>query len=155
MNRLTNMQSHRRVAPSIRGGAMVGLRIIRILDASDESEWPGGVILEDTDDFVTVDLGEEIAFQNAEGRLLIQKDYRVDGIVWQVHKTDADPFPSRPHAHCVSGPSRYVGTKLHLGSRELFAGAKSLGLFLPKKPFDRLIKLIQPKFPTIKLPLPV
>ncbi|WP_081377068.1 hypothetical protein [Rhizobium etli] len=134
---------------------MVGLKIIRILDSSDDTEWPDGVILEDNDRFVSVDLGEGIAFQDAEGRLSIQKDYKVDGFVWQVHKTDADPFPSRPHAHCVGGPSRYIGTKLHLGSRELFSGAKPLGWFLPRKPFDRLIKLIQPKFPTIKLPLSV
>ncbi|MBY3029467.1 hypothetical protein HF265_10120 [Rhizobium leguminosarum] len=134
---------------------MAGLRIIRILDGVDDAEWPDGVILEDNDNFVTVDLGEEIAFQNAEGRLLIQKDYKVDGYVWQVHKTDADPFPSCPHAHCLGGPSRYVGTKLHLGNRQLFSGPKPLDLFLPKKPFDRLIKLIQPKFPTIELPLTI
>lgn len=62
-------------------------------------------------------------------------------------------FPSQPHAHCIGGPTRFIGSKLHLGTRQLFAGAKPLGLFLHKKPFTKLIKLIQPKFPSIKLPL--
>jgi hypothetical protein len=132
---------------------MVGLRIVRILDASEEDEWPGGNILDDIDGFVIVDLGENVAFENAEGYVSVQKDYKVDNCVWQVHKTDADPFPSRPHAHCIGGPTRFVGNKLHLGTRQLFAGAKPLGLFLHKKPFTKLIKLIQPKFPSIKLPL--
>lgn len=132
---------------------MVGFRIIRILDGDVDAEWPDGAIVDDNDDFVAVDLGEGIAFQNAEGQFLVQKDHKVDGLIWQVHKTDADPFPSRPHAHCISGPSRFVGNKLHLGTRELFSGAKPLGLYLPKKPFDRLIELIRPKFPSIELPL--
>jgi hypothetical protein len=70
-----------------------------------------------------------------------------------VHKADADPFPSRPHAHCVGGRLRFVGLKLHLGTRQLFDGPKATDLFLPKKPFARLIELIKPKFPEINLPL--
>lgn len=129
------------------------LRIIRILESGEDVPWPGGTVVEDNDSFVSVDLGENVTLEDAQGRLSIQKDYKVDGLVWQVHKTDADPFPSRPHAHCVGGPARYVGTKLHLGTREIFAKAKPTGLFLPKKPFDRLIELIRPKFPAVTLPL--
>lgn len=88
---------------------MVSMRIVRILDANEEAEWPSGKILDDNDDFVVIDLGENVVFQNADGYVLVQKDYKVEGCVWQVHKTDADPFPSRPHAHCLGGPSRYVG----------------------------------------------
>lgn len=133
---------------------MPRFEILRVLH-SDGNDGPFGSVTDDNVNFVTVDLGEGVPFEDAYGRILVQKDYKIDGLVWQVHKTDADPFPSRPHAHCVGGPTRFVGNKLHLGSRELFAGAKPLGLFLPKKPFDRLIKLIQPKFPSIRLPLSV
>jgi len=133
---------------------MVGMRIIRVLDANEEVEWPNGEILDDNADFIVVDLGEGAPFQNADGYILVQKDYKVDGCIWQVHKTDADPFPSRPHAHCVGGPSRFFGNKLHLGTGQLFSGPKPLDLFLHKKVFAKLIKLIQPKFPSIKLPLP-
>jgi len=132
---------------------MASMKIVRILDANEEVEWPGGNILDDNDDFVVVDLGENVVFENVEGYISVQKDYKVDNCVWQVHKTDADPFPSQPHAHCIGGPTRFVGNKLHLGTRQLFAGAKPLDLFLHKKPFTKLIKLIQPKFPSIKLPL--
>lgn len=132
---------------------MLGARIIRILPAAESNEWPRGSILDDSKLVVTVDLGEGIEFEDADGRVLVQKDYKVDGLVWQVHKTDADPFPSRPHAHCVGGQARYLGKKLHLGSRELFDGSNALGLFLPKKPFLRLISLIQPKFPSVRLPI--
>tara|TARA_R110002072_G_scaffold82384_1_gene187768 strand:+ start:77 stop:472 length:396 start_codon:yes stop_codon:yes gene_type:complete len=86
-------------------------------------------------------------------RFHFEKDYKVNGEIWQVHKGDADPFPSRPHAHCVGGRDRFVGLKLHLGTRELFHGSKSKELFLGKKQFGRLIELIQPKFPEIQLPL--
>lgn len=132
---------------------MVSVKIIRILDANEDAEWPGGEILEDNDVFVVVDLGENLALENAKGYVSVQKDYKVDNCIWQVHKTDADPFPSQPHAHCISGPTRFVGNKLHLGTRQMFAGATPLGGFLHKKPFTKLIKLIQPKFPSIKLPL--
>lgn len=109
-------------------------------------------ILEETDDFISVTVGVA-EWQTADGRYLIEKDYRVAGEVWQVHKTDADPFPSRPHAHCVGGAQRFIGSKLHLGTAELFYGRKSAGRFLEKKQFNRLIDLIRPKFPGLVLPL--
>lgn len=37
-----------------------------------------------------------------EGRLFeIKQEYRIDGVKWRIHKYDADPFPSLPHAHQV------------------------------------------------------
>lgn len=77
------------------------------------------------------------------------------GEVWRVHKGDADPFPSRPHAHCVGGAKRFVGCKLHLGTAQLYSGRDALGLFLAPKQFERLIELIRPKFPGLILPLPM
>lgn len=92
--------------------------------------------------------------QLADGRYILEKDYRVKGEVWRVHKGDADPFPSSPHAHCVGGAQRFIGCTLHLGTADLYYGRKPLGRRLERKQFERLIELIKPKFPGITLPLP-
>lgn len=42
--------------------------------------------------------------------------------IWVVHKYDADPFPSNPHAH-----NELNGLKLHLGTGELFSRRRRLG----------------------------
>jgi hypothetical protein len=109
-------------------------------------------IVNDTDDGLILALPRPL-YETADGRLeMIQKDYRVGGEVWQVHKYDHDPFPSRPHAHCIDG--RHKGAKLHLGTRELFRGRETLGRFLARPMFDDLIAKIRPKFPDLMLPLP-
>jgi hypothetical protein len=92
-------------------------------------------------------------WQDASGRYLVEKDYRVAGEVWRVHKNDADPFPSIPHAHCVGGAKRFVGCTLHLGTAELFRGRTSVGRFLARDQFAQLVSLIRPKFPDVELPL--
>lgn len=89
----------------------------------------------------------------ANGYAIVEEDYRVKGEVWRVHKGDADPYPSKPHAHCVGGTRRFIGLTLHLGTAELYDGRKPLGRYLHPYQFERLIALIQPKFPDIKLPL--
>lgn len=114
---------------------------------------PDHKVVDDNDAFVDVALGW-IELVDTKGRYLAEKDYRVSGEVWRVHKGDADPFPSRPHAHCVGGAKRYIGCTVHLGTGELFRSATGTGLYLSKKQFARLIELIQPKFPDIELPLP-
>lgn len=53
---------------------------------------------------------------NLAGRHILECDYRVGGEVWRVHKNDADPYPSRPHAHCIAGANRFKGCTLHLGT---------------------------------------
>lgn len=111
-------------------------------------------ILADTDEFLDLSVGVT-EWQLLDGRYIIEKDYRVAGEVWRVHKSDPDPFPSRPHAHCIQGPVRYKGCKLHLGTAELYNGRKALGRHLAAKQFEQLIALIRPKFPDIELPLPV
>lgn len=85
---------------------------------------------------------------------LVEKDYRVKGEVWRVHKSDADPYPSSPHAHCIAGAPRFVGCTLHLGTAELYRKREPLGRCLEKSQFNRLIELIRPKFPGLVLPLP-
>jgi hypothetical protein len=48
-------------------------------------------------------------------RLLTERTLKVCGEVWRVHKSDADPFPSVPHAHNYES-----GVVLHLGTGEMF-----------------------------------
>jgi hypothetical protein len=129
-------------------------RIVRYIPPESEEEWPEGTFVNTDSGDVAVHLGEDIFYETSDGRVLVQKDYRVAGEVWQVHKFDADPFPSRPHAHCVGGRQKFIGLKLHLGTRQLWNEPRAMDLFLPKKPFARLITMIQPKFPDIVLPIP-
>lgn len=92
-------------------------------------------------------------WQSENGEFFLEKDYRVKGEVWRVHLSDADPFPSTPHAHCVDGAKRFLGCTLHLGTRELYRKKEKLGRLLDQKQFDRLIEMIKPKFPKVELPL--
>lgn len=110
-------------------------------------------LLVDTPDYVDVCVGIS-EWQLPDGRHILEEDYRVKGEVWRVHKSDADPYPSNPHAHCVGGTQRFIGCTLHLGTAELYSGRKPLGRKLEAKQFERLIELIKPKFPEITLPLP-
>src|SRR5260221_7816247 len=108
--------------------------------------------LEETDAYVDVCVGAS-QWQLPDGRHSLEEDFKVAGDIWRVHKNDADPFPSIPHAHCVGGKQRYVGCTLHLGTGELFRKRQFLGRKLEENQFLRLIELIRPKFPDIKLPL--
>lgn len=116
------------------------------------SDDPRDDTLRDSDDFVDVCVGYA-EWQLPDGTYILEKDYPVSGEVWRVHKNDPDPFPSKPHAHCIAGRQRFVGCKLHLGTGELFRGKESLGRRLSKEKFERLVAMIQPKFPGIQLPL--
>ena len=68
------------------------------------------------------------------------------GEVWQVHRSDADPFPSNPHAHCLE-----QGLKLHLGTGELYRRRTSVGK-LPNKDLVALRKKLGDKLHKITLP---
>lgn len=46
---------------------------------------------------------------------LTEAEAKLDGEKWTVHKYDADPFPSNPHAHCYA-----QALKLHLGDGSLY-----------------------------------
>lgn len=108
--------------------------------------------IEDAGDYVDVCVGVA-QWQLPDGRYILEEDFKVSGEVWRVHKNDADPFPSNPHAHCVGGTKRFIGCTLHLGTAELFRERKSLGRKLESNQFSRLIELIRPKFPGVTLPL--
>ena len=109
-------------------------------------------VLDDNELYTDVTVGL-VELETFDGRLYFEKDYRVAGEVWRVHKSDADPFPSSPHAHCISGAKRYEGCTIHLGTGELFKGRRSLGKRMARKQFERLLELIQPKFPNVRFPL--
>jgi len=61
----------------------------------------------DTIDFVEVELGTA-QLCDAQGRFHVEKDFKVSGEVWRIHKNDTDPFPSRPHAHCASADAVFI-----------------------------------------------
>lgn len=73
-------------------------------------------MVEDHGEYVEVCVGP-VQMQLLDGRFILEEDYRVSGEIWQVHKSDVDPYPSKPHAHCVGGAKRFVGLTLHLGKR--------------------------------------
>lgn len=52
-------------------------------------------------------------------KLLEEETIPHGGEIWRIHKNDADPFPSSPHAHNLEN-----GLKLHLGTGELFKKRK-------------------------------
>ena len=91
---------------------------------------------------------------DARGRTLVEADVRVDGEWWRVHKSDADPYPSSPHAHCIAGAKRLVGCTLHLGTARLYRGRTALDRYLHKQQFAMLLDGIRPKFPHLTFPLP-
>jgi hypothetical protein len=55
-------------------------------------------------------------------RRLDEVKVRVRSEVWHIHKNDADPFPSVPHAHNYDS-----GHTMHLGTGELYLGRKAVG----------------------------
>jgi hypothetical protein len=124
--------------------------VIETEKEGEERDFQG--VLDDTAEYVDATVGVmEMVLKN--GYSILEEDYRVKGEVWRVHKGDADPYPSKPHAHCVGGAKRFVGLALHLGTAELYDGRTPLGRYLSPAQFDRLIEMIRPKFPGITLPL--
>lgn len=115
---------------------------------------PNGEFIQDHGDFFDVCVGAAM-WKAANGEFILEEDFKVSGEVWRVHKSDADPHPSNPHAHCIGGAKRNVGCTLHLGTAELYRKRDALGRFLDPTQFERLIELIRPKFPGVALPLSV
>lgn len=113
-------------------------------------------IVAETDISIDVDVGVSSWVDWDSGRLIIEADFKVSGDIWRVHLSDADPYPSKPHAHCIGGTKRFIGCKLHLGTAQLYSSSnKPMKRRLEANQFDRLIELVRPKFPNIALPLPV
>lgn len=104
---------------------------------------------------IDIDVGISSWQQMGTNRYFVEEDFKVSGEIWRVHLSDADPFPSSPHAHCIGGTKRFLGCKLHLGTGQLFSATnKPLDRRLATPQFERLIELVRPKFPGIVLPIP-
>ena len=80
---------------------------------------------------------------------LLEAEVKLDGKKWTIHKYDADPFPSNPHAHNYA-----ENLKLHLGNGLLYFGKerKSSCGTMNKKELVKLRDLVQQRNATIVLP---
>ncbi|PZU78192.1 MAG: hypothetical protein DI546_04330 [Rhizobium sp.] len=92
-------------------------------------------LLEDFD-FTPVEVLHTIELSEEDGIIpentlvvLLEKVVKVKGEKWEIHRYDADPWPSNPHAHNYA--SRL---KMHLGTGELFdKNRQSKGKIAAKK----------------------
>jgi hypothetical protein len=75
-------------------------------------------------------------------KLLTELTVKIKGEVWQIHKSDVDPFPSTPHAHNYDS-----GISLHLGTGQIFKKRVSKGFLDCKK-----LKVLRDKIKDHKLP---
>ena len=110
-------------------------RIVELLRSFDFGKYHPEIIVE-------IELEEGI-IPDGTARLLTEKTVKVKGEVWAVHKNDADPWPSNPHAHSYD-----AGLKLHLGTGELYDGNRKLVGQIGKKK----LKAVRNKLGNIKLP---
>lgn len=77
-----------------------------------------------------------------------EADVKLNGNKWRVHKYDADPFPSNPHAHNYA-----KNLKLHLGNGLLYSGKERVSCgHLDKKHLVTLRRLVHECNATIVLP---
>lgn len=76
-------------------------------------------------------------------RKLTEVTIRSKGEVWRIHKNDADPWPSNPHAHNLES-----GLKMHLGTGELFEGMRDTG----HKVSAKSLKAIRARLSKCELP---
>lgn len=66
-------------------------------------------------------------------RMITEKVIKVKGEVWEIHRYDADPFPSSPHAHNYA-----ANLKLHLGTGDLYDKQKRFQGNIGKKKLDTI-----------------
>jgi len=85
---------------------------------------------------MAIELLAEIEFERSpipDGTFRRQDEVTIkrDGLVWRIHKNDADPFPSNPHAHNLES-----GLKLDLSSGALYWGKRYAGKNISKKDLE-------------------
>jgi hypothetical protein len=93
-------------------------------------------------------------WMSLDGKFIDEADVAISGEKWRIHKSDADPFPSNPHAHYMAGYKRFVGCKLHLGTALFYRGRDPLGRRLYQPLFEEMLKYAKQKFPELTFPLP-
>jgi hypothetical protein len=64
-------------------------------------------------------------------RRLDEVTIKRDGCIWRIHKNDADPFPSNPHAHNLES-----GLKMDLSSGSLYFGRTFTGKKVSRKDLE-------------------
>jgi hypothetical protein len=64
-------------------------------------------------------------------RQLDEVTIKREGCVWRIHKNDADPFPSNPHAHNVES-----GLKLDLSTGALYFRSRLSGKSIARRHLD-------------------
>lgn len=77
----------------------------------------------------------------------LEKKIKHQGEQWFIHKHDADPFPSNPHAHNYK-----TFHKLHLGNGELFLGKRLVGKLSAKSLVSLRSKVKRVTLPPLNLP---
>lgn len=92
------------------------VQIVELLSTFDFRKYHSEILGE-----VTLD---EPLLSPSHPQLLTERTVKVKGEVWRIHKNDADPFPSVPHAHNYA-----AGVVLDLGTGEMFdtRDRKSIG----------------------------
>lgn len=104
-------------------------KIIKLLSSFDFSKYHPEILCEVILDETIVPSDIPIS--------LTEQTVRAKGEVWRIHKNDADPFPSNPHAH--NYPKNLVA---HLGNGDLYRKTMFLGR-LKKKDLENLRGLIK------------
>lgn len=77
-------------------------------------------------------------------RKLEEVRLKAKGEIWDIHKNDADPFPSNPHAHNVQ-----TGVKLDLSNGDLYRKRTKLEQRVRKKDLETLRELAAAKGVTL------
>jgi hypothetical protein len=84
-----------------------------------------------TDELLTEIEFEQSPIPDGTLRRLDEVTIRRDGCVWRIHKNDAHPFPSNPHAHNLES-----GLKLDLSSGGLYFQGEFTGKKVSKKDLE-------------------
>ncbi|MGH8322062.1 MAG: hypothetical protein ACRESX_00115 [Gammaproteobacteria bacterium] len=79
---------------------------------------------------------EEVEFEHSPipadcMRMLLEETIKRDGQIWRVHKSDADLFPSNPHAHNIES-----GLTLCLSTGKLYMQRTDTGKSISKKDLE-------------------
>lgn len=71
---------------------------------------------------------DESIIPDGTEQALLEQEIKHKGEIWFVHRHDADPHPSNPHAHNYES-----NLKLHLGNGDLYRGRRKAGSISKKK----------------------
>ena len=78
--------------------------------------------------------------------LLRKENVKVSGEIWVIHKNDADPFPSSPHAHNYG-----QNVKLHLGNGCLYRKRQHVGTMSRNKLLELRTRVRSIELPALEI----